>query len=65
MHDKRCSIYEDDLKTYFEQLKVAVNGIPVSLIYNMDEEGKDEYVDSFLMMVFLTVFVLMACISNL
>lgn len=55
MHDKRCSINEDDLNTYFEQLKVAVNGTPVSLIYNMDEAGEDEYVDSFSMMVIVPI----------
>lgn len=44
---KRCQINENDLNTYFEQLKVAVNGIPVSLIYYMDEYGEDLYVDSF------------------
>ena len=50
MQDKRCFLDENELNNYFEQLKIAVNGTPVSLVFNMDEAGEDEYADSFSMM---------------
>lgn len=39
------------MENYFIELKKAVDGVPASLVYNMDEAGQDENVDEHSMQV--------------
>ena len=36
---------KEDIDDYFERRAEAVNGVPVSLVLNIDEAGQDDYVD--------------------
>lgn len=39
------------INNYFDDFGMCVNDVPASLVFNMDEAGQDEYVDSHSMVV--------------
>ena len=45
MDEHRVQINDEYIQNYFDRLSEAVNGVPVSLVYNIDEAGQDDYVD--------------------
>ena len=49
--ENRYNVSDENMENYFIELKKAVDGVPASLVYNMDEAGQDEYVDEYSMKV--------------
>ena len=49
--EDRVNVSENDLDRYYNNLGMCVNGVPASLVFNMDEAGQDEYVDTHSMKV--------------
>ena len=45
MEAARCEIPPEAIDDYFSRLTDAITGVPVSLIFNADEAGEDDYVD--------------------
>ena len=46
MDEKRVNVDQGVIDSYFVNLKNAVDGVPVSLVFNIDEAGEDDYVDT-------------------
>ena len=46
MEADRTQVNQQDIDEYYERLANSVNGVPVSLIFNIDEAGEDDYVDT-------------------
>lgn len=49
--ENRVNVREEDLGNYYVELAQNVDGVPASLVFNMDEAGQDEYVDTHAMKV--------------
>lgn len=49
--EDRVNVNISDINNYFDDLGMCVNGVPASLVFNMDEAGQDEYVDTHSMKV--------------
>lgn len=49
--EDRVNVRNEDLDTYYANLAESVDGVPASLVFNMDEAGQDEYVDTHAMKV--------------
>jgi hypothetical protein len=46
MESKRVEINYQLIKDWYDELRALIKGVPRNFIYNMDESGIDEYVDS-------------------
>ena len=46
MEEARCNIPDTEIDNYFSNLSNSVNNVPVSLVFNIDEAGEDDYVDT-------------------
>lgn len=46
MEDNRALVDENLIDKYYEDLANIINGTPASLVFNMDEAGEDDYVDT-------------------
>ena len=46
MEAARANVDHNLIVDYYQQLAVAVNNVPCSLVFNIDEAGEDEYVDT-------------------
>ena len=42
----RYEVDDEEMKQYFVDLKNTVDGVPASLVFNMDEAGQDDYIDT-------------------
>lgn len=49
--EDRVNVNMTDINNYYTDLGMCVNGVPASLVFNMDEAGQDEYVDTHSMKV--------------
>ena len=49
--ESRVNVREEDLGNYYVELAQNVDGVPPSLVFNMDKAGQDEYVDTHVMKV--------------
>ena len=47
----RYEVDDEEMKQYFVDLKNTVDGVPASLVFNMDEAGQDDYIDTHSMQV--------------
>ena len=45
MEASRVRVPRDQIDDYFSRLSNAINGVPASLVVNMDEAGEDDYCD--------------------
>ena len=55
MELNRTNINEDDMNNYFQRLAEAVDHVPVSLVFNLDEAGQDDYTDTHSYMVVVPI----------
>ena len=46
MDENRAEVNADDIDNYYSNLAENINGTPASLVFNMDEAGEDDYVDT-------------------
>jgi hypothetical protein len=46
MESKRVEINYQLIQDWYDELRILIKGVPRNFIYNMDESGIDEYVDS-------------------
>ena len=46
MEEDRAKVNDEDIDNYYDNLAHEINGTPASLIFNMDEAGEDDYVDT-------------------
>lgn len=46
MDELRTSVADDDIENYYDDLAQTIDGSPASLVFNMDEAGEDDYVDT-------------------
>ncbi len=49
--EDRVNVNMADINNYYTDLEMRVNGVPASLVFNMDEAGQDDYVDTHSMKV--------------
>lgn len=49
--EDRVNVNMTDINNYYTDLGMCVNGVPAPLVFNMDEAGQDEYVDTHSMKV--------------
>ena len=47
MEESRANVQREEIDQYYKTLKEVVDGVPVSLVFNIDEAGEDDYVDSY------------------
>ena len=45
MEEARANVSQTLIDDYYRRLSEAINGIPASLVFNIDEAGEDDYVD--------------------
>ena len=48
MEEDRAKVDDRDIDHYYDNLAQEIDGTPASLIFNMDEAGEDDYVDTVL-----------------
>ena len=46
MESQRCDVSDHDIDAYYTRLREAIDGVPVNLVYNIDESGEDDFVDA-------------------
>lgn len=46
MDELRTSVSDDDIEKYYDDLAILINNAPASLVFNMDEAGEDDYIDT-------------------
>ena len=46
MEELRANVDRGAIDEYFTRLANAINGVPISLIFNIDEAGEDDYIDT-------------------
>ena len=46
MEEARTTISREEISNYFRELKEILKNVPVSLVFNIDEAGEDDYVDT-------------------
>ena len=46
MESQRFDIADEDIDNYYLRLNEAIRGVPVNLIYNIDEAGEDDFIDA-------------------
>lgn len=46
MEEKRLEVTGEQIGAYFERLHFAIEGVPASLVFNLDESGFQRYVDA-------------------
>lgn len=49
--ENRTEVNPQDIETYYQNLDQIVSSCPASLVFNMDEAGQDEYIDTHSMRV--------------
>lgn len=52
---ERINVQLEALDAYYAKLEQEVNGVPASLLFNMDEAGQDEYIDTHSMKVIVPI----------
>lgn len=52
---ERVNVQLEALDAYYAKLEQEVNGVPASLVFNMDEAGQDEYIDTHSMKVIVPI----------
>ena len=55
MDENRYVVSSNDMDLYYTNLGNVVNGCPASLVFNMDEAGQDEFIDTHSMMVIVPI----------
>ena len=53
--ESHYEVFSNDINLYYTYLWNAVNGCPALLVFNMDEAGQDEFIDTYSMMVIVPI----------
>ncbi|KAK8894503.1 hypothetical protein M9Y10_022937 [Tritrichomonas musculus] len=46
MDENRADVKETDIDNYYSNIAENIDGTPASLVFNIDEAGEDDYVDT-------------------
>ena len=55
MEESRANVERNEIDEYYQRLKQAIDGIPASMLFNIDEAGEDDYVDSYSFNVIVSI----------